>query len=98
MVTDRSDCVTVLEYLDENQSVQMDRETRFRRPFTIVIVTVRHPAEIGLSGWAVGVGIAKCNSDDVFTPLEGHEIAKKRAFRSIADDPDSREIVFSILE
>ena len=98
MSNDRSDCVKVLEYLDESHSQQMDTETKFRRPFTTVIVSVRHQHEIGLGGWAVGIGVAKCNSDDVFDPWEGHAIAKKRAFRFIADDPDSRETVLDIGE
>ena len=90
----RSNCVNALVYLDESHSQQIDIETKFRRPFTTVIVTVRHQHEIGLGGWVVGIGIAKCNGKDAFSPWEGHDIAKKRAFRFIADDPDSREIVF----
>ena len=100
MDSDRSDCVKVLEYLVESRSERMDVETEFRRPFTTVIVSVKRGggSGIGLGGWAVGIGIAKCNGEDTFSPWEGHEIAKKRAFRSIADDPDSRKIVLDIGE
>lgn len=97
MDNDRSDCVKVLEYLDEHRSTQIDIEIKFRRPFTTVIVSVRREGEIGLGGWAIGIGIAKCNGEDAFSSWEGHVIAKKRAFRFIADDPESRKIVFGIV-
>jgi hypothetical protein len=86
----------MLENPDRQTAVK--RQIIYASPVTVVTVEFWYRGTgTGMYNTFVGIGVATCNSEDVFSKQEGLAIATKRAVRMIADDREARNAAVEYL-